>query len=409
MNLRFMLLAAALTSLSLSAQVAVTYEWLGTVDSDWTNADNWKATGIPDTSTCPSNTIKVVNRSTNPIGQPLIYGEEQGSNHVDCLTVDAGDMIMNGGALTTGPKNDTLFYVGNLNVPGSFTQNGGLVSLYMWDSVYVNANGTGDCVFAVNGGEFKANFRFEMRGGTRGGKAIVDLNGGTLYINQPRPASGNPGANIFNFNGGTLKTLTYNWSYDGANAANNYTFYASPSQIRNGGANFDTGGRTCYVQSPLTHSNVEGDDPIDGGLNKLGTGTLILMGTNTYTGNTLIQGGTITLTTNAVFTFYPKADLTCNAISGAGTLNLIGGFNIDAPAATIAAYVQRTWRLFEPTGLTIKIISETFTVRINNDDYLERQGETLLYKGIVRGNYWTFDGSTGLLTYRPRETVFGLY
>ncbi len=64
--------AASLIFSSTASHSAVIYTWLGTVDDDWENADNWDANGVPVTDTSASGTLgfatlgdRVVINSTN--------------------------------------------------------------------------------------------------------------------------------------------------------------------------------------------------------------------------------------------------------------------------------------------------------------------------------------------------------
>lgn len=58
-----------------------------------------------------------------------------------------------------------------------------------------------------------------------------------------------------------------------------------------GGARFDTDGHSPRIKTPLVSGVSAGET--DGGLTKLGAGTLTLTGANGYTGPTRLEGGTL--------------------------------------------------------------------------------------------------------------------
>lgn len=117
-------------------------------------------------------------------------------------------------------------------------------------------------------------------------------------------ASSVNGVRVFNFNGGTLKAAGNNVSFMASGVA-------SAANVRNGGAIIDTAGFNVTVGQTLQHSGIAGDNAADGGLLKLGAGTLTLSGANTYTGPTTVGGGTL-------------------ALSGSGSLANSGSINLSA-------------------------------------------------------------------------------
>jgi len=182
-----------------------------------------------------------------------------------------GELDITNGALNL--MNGTSIKMNNQNTPGPNVVNqvGGAVNFYSDAGVTLGGGGALD--LQLTGVATSTN--------------TYNLIGGTLTVPQII-ASTKTGTRIFNFNGGTLKALANNTIF----AAN----VASVANVRNGGAIIDDGGYAVTVDQTLVHSTVAGDNAIDGGLTKLGTGTLVLSGVETYTGNTVVSNGTLTLT-----------------------------------------------------------------------------------------------------------------
>jgi fibronectin-binding autotransporter adhesin len=108
------------------------------------------------------------------------------------------------------------------------------------------------------------------------------LDGGVLTTG---PLVRQSGTGTLNFDGGTLRA-----------AANSATFLQglTAATVRAGGATVDTSGRNITIAQPLIHDASAA--AIDGGLTKLGAGTLTLTGSNTYTGGTTINNGVLATT-----------------------------------------------------------------------------------------------------------------
>ena len=111
----------------------------------------------------------------------------------------------------------------------------------------------------------------------------IDLNGGTLRTPSIRVADREAGTNNsawLTFNGGTLAATADNPDF--------ITLYGGNqnAQIGNGGAIIDTNGHEVGISANLQSAGV-------GGLSKIGQGTLILTGVNTYYGPTTVQEGTL--------------------------------------------------------------------------------------------------------------------
>ena len=66
----------------------------------------------------------------------------------------------------------------------------------------------------------------------------------------------------------------------------------SHAYVKDGGATIDTNGFNASIDQRLEHDPALGD-ALDGGLQKLGDGTLTLLLPSTYTGDTTVNGGTL--------------------------------------------------------------------------------------------------------------------
>jgi autotransporter-associated beta strand protein len=98
------------------------------------------------------------------------------------------------------------------------------------------------------------------------------------------------GTSVFNFNGGTLKPIqSQNDDWDA------FMRGLTRANVRDGGAIIDSNGFDIRINQDLLHSDLGGDNAKDGGLTKNGAGTLTLAGANTYTGNTTVNEGTLSM------------------------------------------------------------------------------------------------------------------
>jgi autotransporter-associated beta strand protein len=211
-----------------------------------------------------------------------------------------GVLNMSGGTFTHDGANHFVI----ANGTGTVNQSGGIFSLVTGD-LRITESGTG--LYNLTGGTANVNTILvgsqgsgsaELRIGGSGvmsagavvmGNAgsmtsVVNLNGGILQATAITFGS-SAGTATFNFNGGTLRAGGAGAIMSGLTAGN----------IRNGGAVIDDGGYAIAMAQPLVHSSVGGDNAIDGGLTKLGSGTLKLASSSTYTGDTVVKAGTLRL------------------------------------------------------------------------------------------------------------------
>jgi len=184
------------------------------------------------------------------------------------IDVTNGNLNLNSGSSIKFSRGNTS----TAGTPNVINQEGGNVTFY--SDFATTVGGGGNLDMAWSGASTITN--------------IYNLEGGTLTVPQIISTITAP-TRYFNFNGGTLKAAASTSPFFGAAVA-------SVANVRNGGAIIDDGGNAVAIDQILVHSTLAGDNPSDGGLTKLGAGTLTLSGAETYTGDTVVSNGTLSLT-----------------------------------------------------------------------------------------------------------------
>lgn len=277
------------------------------------------------------------------------FAATQGRVAAACVNISNGVFAVYAGAGTVniesgGVVNITngVFAVGASTV-GTGTMNiesGAVVNVVNGDhacSTYLggqidNAGAGGKGVLNLNGGTLNLpsggtadagdGSCFWLNAYSGGSGSTINLNAGVL--NTARPiANGNPNPAIFNFNGGTFRS-TYT---DGL--AIKYNPMAL--NVRDGGAVIDTDTGAVSIDKSFAHSPIGGDNAIDGGLVKLGAGTLALSGANTYSGLTSVSNGTLLVNGPHMGGSGYRVDVGA-ALGGTGTVALAVGGTVEVLA-----------------------------------------------------------------------------
>ena len=160
------------------------------------------------------------------------------------------------------------------------------------DQIYVGDGSGGVGTITVSGGTMTLGRAGGYSGakvqfGRNGGAGTLDINsGGTVVLNREFTGGftlGTAGTGTINFNGGRVQTT---WNRTLADTGVEYL-------VKAGGANVETtSGVTLTLATALLQSPVSPG----GGLIKSGAGSLVLNGTNTYTGATTVSNGVLRLT-----------------------------------------------------------------------------------------------------------------
>ena len=267
-----------------------------------------------------------------------------------------------------------------MNGTGTFTQSGGTnnisSTLYVGGSYYSEIGGSGTYNLSGNGllsasGEnvgMNATGTFTQSGGTNttnltlgteaGSGGTYNLNGGLLILSSLSQGSGSA---AFNFSGGTLQASS---SFS--------TSLPMTLGTSGGGATSNTAGYTVTLSGSLS-------GPGSLTLNDtLGTGTLILTASNTYTGGTTINLGTLQLGNGTANNGYVKGNILDDStlvfanptpqtysgvISGNGSLAKVGsgtlvlnGSNTYSGATTVSAgtlQLSNSAALGNSSGVTV--------------------------------------------------------
>lgn len=141
----------------------------------------------------------------------------------------------------------------------------------------------------------------------------IALNGGSLTTPFLRAIDGNWGKDVhLTFNGGTLVASASNADFLQINGN-------GQAWVNSGGAIIDSGAYDIAINSKLIHD--ASGPATDGGLTKLGSGTLTLSGVNTYNGTTTVNAGTLAINWNTAL----PSDTVLSVASGASmSLNFNG-------------------------------------------------------------------------------------
>jgi autotransporter-associated beta strand protein len=297
------------------------------------------------------------------------------STFTGSVTVNAGTLVASG----IGANNGANSALGVANLAGrTVTVNTGGILSFTTNNVFGNGVGNADLPSVVINGGTLTSTRYNVLGN-------VALNGAALT----QAATDGPGAyEGYQF----LGSITVGGSAESTISATtgraNHLGAATQFIVADAASGAD-----LTVAAGL--KNPSADIGGIGSLSKSGPGTMVLGGINTYTGDTVVNGGTLELADNAQLRFViGAASGTNNSLSGSGTVALEGDFAIDTTAA--AALSAGSWLLENVTSLG-GAYGGNFQVVNTDGSPWSNTGNTWTRDG-GSGKTWTFDETTGTLT-----------
>ena len=330
-----------------------------------------------------------------------VSGISDGSLTVDTLKYWLSDspnrFVQSGGSVTVNSEldidgsgyyemsGDSTLIVQSEMMNGTFAQTGG-VHVIDWMMSLYGTYGLGGGRFTASGGlNLNGTAHFEQTAGTfttasvgiPNANTTYDFTGGTMIVMESLNGGGS-----LNFGGGLMRIGD---DFSATSLAMTLTGVG-------GDANLDTDGHDVTFDGSM--SGV-------GGLNKLGDGTLTLAGLNTYTGDTTVTDGAVTLAEAGSLLLdinNPMDDY--SQIIGTGTLDLEGTINLDLSDVSVST---GSWLLIDPMLATT--YGSSFAMDVLGGGSFTGSGGVWSY-GDGLGRTWTFDEGTGTLTAVPEPSTF---
>lgn len=265
------------------------------------------------------------------------------------------------------PTTATTMTAGVINGPGQIRGGGTLATLALaTKSSVVNApinNGNGAVTFNVADGDVAIDL--DVTATIIGGNAITKSGEGTM-----RSTADNTYTGTTNINAGVLQL----------GAGGTTGTLGTGAVVNNASLVIDR-------SNDLTVSNaISGSGSLTkgGGIN-----VLTLTAQNTYSGDTLVNAGTMVLASEGGMRFVPASNGDSNQITGSGGVELSGTFTIDLTGADLSN--GNSWTLVDVGSLSSEVFLSSFAVA----GFTETANVHTLEDA---NNTWTFSEATGVLS-----------
>jgi alpha-galactosidase len=360
-----------------------------TGNANWTLMDNVSSASmtVPWALSINSGTFNFGSASSGPILNTTTPNNVPTDNQVGTVSGTSGTLNVVAGTLTTASRLNTATALsstgivtqvgGTFNLGSQFQGanggNAGEISLVNLSGGVMNVAGGGGPFYVASRGTGTLTLSSSAtlncgtldvsrnaNGNSIGSVGVVNLNGGTILASKVGTATANAQTGIgnptpsatFYFNGGTLKMNSSTAPFfQGSTVPPVIPISAI---VQAGGAFIDSNGRGNTFAEPLLHDSALGSVP-DGGLTKSGSGVLVLVSNVAYTGNTVVNAGTLALTNSITLDTSPLLTLASGAMLDASgrsdqTLTLVNGQTLNGSGSVSGNVVSSSGASIAPAG-----------------------------------------------------------
>ncbi|MEX0642091.1 MAG: PEP-CTERM sorting domain-containing protein [Pirellulales bacterium] len=307
-----------------------------------------------------------------------------------------GTFNQSGGTVTIQRNNTSVnfgtLFIADQGANGTYSLTGGTLNVLNWanNSMAVTSigknetTGTGVGLMTINGATAAANLSHVVVGGAIG-TGTLDLQNGVLR--SQNISKGTTATATFRLGSATGAPLlapydTYA-TFGSATAANNLAITLHGSGATISSSDKDGTGRTVDV-----YSNI-GQNAAGRALTFDGVGTTNLRGTNTYTGDTTINSGTLVLGAGGSMLMDVNSTGDFTEILGTGSLTLDGILNMDV---TDVGGGAQSWTLINTASLT-ESYGGGFGVQLAGGSSFSELSD--VWTLSESGRTWSFTESTG--------------
>jgi fibronectin-binding autotransporter adhesin len=400
--------------------------WTSLADGNWSDSANWAAGTIPvgydATATFNATTgVAVTVDSNRRIGNLVFDVSDYTITGENTLTLESSGIpaiSVAAGRTTTISSNLAGIYGmektgdGTLVLTGIKTYNGG-TTVTSGTLELAGGNSGNSIIRGILNIEPGATVNLTGGDGSGFGwnnqVTSININGGSINAAGSSHLGFGAFASLNLDNGGSILG---SWQWNGSNmlSVSSYgdltnTISGNLNLRSDGGASHsflvDDGAEPVDLQINANLSDQWPEYPVvpASGLTKSGIGTMVLNGTNTYDGNTIVNEGSLTVTPSSGLRFRPTGNGATNSVLGSdiATLSFLGTVSLDLGAAD--ATPGNVWNLFDLAGFSgpVPTLSPAAVTTTTSESFTETSPG--VWELPATGAKWVFTTADGDLAY----------